>query len=59
MQASIGEIWRSDRIVMLRHCDGVCTLEWLDGVQIMGPCSFERITAFVWMEFPPKGFGSC
>ena len=57
MQASIGEMWRSDRVGIHRHCDGVFTLEWLDGLSIMGLCSFELITEFVWMEFPPKGFG--
>lgn len=52
-QPQTGPFWQGERVSIIRHCEGVFTLEWNDGVQIMGPCSFERITAFVWLEFNP------
>lgn len=42
--------WRMGRISIWRHCDGVFTLE-IDGVEDMGPCSFEDICRYLRLEY--------
>ena len=55
MLVMLMEFYKQDRVEIIRHCDVVFTLE-IDGIQDMGPTTFEEICRYVWFEYPPKGF---
>lgn len=49
-----GVFWKSPdgKTQIIRHCDRVFELMH-DGVKVMPTSTFERLTAYVWAEFPP------
>ena len=45
-----GRFWAHGRLAIIRHTDGVFELLCED-IPVMGPRSFEAVTAYLWMEF--------
>ena len=54
---AFGTFWETERLRIVRHCDSIFTLE-VDGIQDMGPCRFEEINRYIWMEYEIPGFVS-